>query len=646
MSSTVNEWAVDSRRALRTHVTALAARLRALADSQTPPDDDPFDAVISDCALARLVAKFSLSRFERDLLVLTAGVEIDAELPALIAKLHGDARRTRPTLALALRGLAAGDWAALSPDGPLRRGRLLAIAEGPVLTSRPLSVEEPVIQYLLGLPVLDPLLSGAVDPLEAKLELTNGQQQAVTSLVEAWSRRDSGGRRSKTQLSGNSPGDARIVVEAASQQIGFKPYELDVARLHGSGPTVAEFAQLWERDAVLHDCTLLLDVDESAGPQVPSAASTLLHKLPGLVVVCCDKPLKANHSPLLRIEVERSSPDEQRTLWNHALGEDAAAVNGSVERIVDHFRLDPFEIRDAAFALRPRIATAPESAGQSLWDAARNVARGGLESLGQRIETHARWDDLVLPEPQRQMLRSLTMHVRSRSTVYERWGFAEKSSRGLGVSALFWGLSGAGKTMAAEAIAGELQLDLFRIDLSAAVSKYIGETEKNLRKIFDAAEASGAILLFDEADALFGKRSEVKDSHDRYANLEVSYLLQKMEAYRGLAILTTNIKGALDQAFLRRLRFVVQFPFPTAADRAEIWRRVFPERTPLGNLNFEKLSRLGITGGNISNIALDAAFRAADEGSHVEMKHLLAAARAEYSKLDKPLSDAEIRGWL
>jgi SpoVK/Ycf46/Vps4 family AAA+-type ATPase len=192
--------------------------------------------------------------------------------------------------------------------------------------------------------------------------------------------------------------------------------------------------------------------------------------------------------------------------------------------------------------------------------------------------------------------------------VYKEWGFAGKGGRGLGISALFAGSSGTGKTMSAEVLAKELRLDLYRIDLSSVVSKYIGETEKNLRRVFDAAEGGAAVLLFDEADALFGKRSEVKDSHDRYANMEVSYLLQRMEAYQGLAILTTNLKNALDTAFMRRIRFVVQYPFPDSTQRAEIWSRVFPKNTPTEGLNVRRLAQLNVAGGNIRNIALNAAF--------------------------------------
>ncbi len=216
-------------------------------------------------------------------------------------------------------------------------------------------------------------------------------------------------------------------------------------------------------------------------------------------------------------------------------------------------------------------------------------------------------------------------------------------NRGLGITALFAGDSGTGKTMAAEVIANDLRLNLYRIDLSAVVNKYIGETEKNLRRVFDAAEAGGAILFFDEADALFGKRSEVKDSHDRYANIEINYLLQRMEAYRGLAILATNMKSALDPAFMRRLRFVVNFPFPGVSERRTLWQKVFPLETPTGDLDYERLARLNLTGANIHSIALSAAFMAAQQQADVNMPTVLRAARLEFRKLDRPVNEADFR---
>jgi SpoVK/Ycf46/Vps4 family AAA+-type ATPase len=276
----------------------------------------------------------------------------------------------------------------------------------------------------------------------------------------------------------------------------------------------------------------------------------------------------------------------------------------------------------------------------------RTHARPRLDALAEHIESTVSWGDLVLPQPELQLLQDIASQLQHRIQVYQQWGFGNRNQRGLGISALFAGASGTGKTLAAEVLATELNLDLYRIDLSAVVSKYIGETEKNLGRVFDAADVSGVILLFDEADALFGKRSEVKDSKDRYANMEVSYLLQRMEAYRGVAILTTNLKGSIDQAFLRRIRFVVQFPFPDVAQRTEIWKRVFPRQTPTQGIDPAKLAKLNVAGGNIRNIALNAAFIAAEANQPIQMEHLLQAARSEYIKLERPLTETEIKGWI
>jgi SpoVK/Ycf46/Vps4 family AAA+-type ATPase len=249
----------------------------------------------------------------------------------------------------------------------------------------------------------------------------------------------------------------------------------------------------------------------------------------------------------------------------------------------------------------------------------------------------------VLPPEEKALLRQIVDQVGQRHRVYETWGFGQRMSRGLGISALFAGESGTGKTLAAEVIAHELQLNLYRIDLSQVVSKYIGETEKNLRRLFDAAEDGGSILFFDEADALFGKRSEVKDSHDRYANIEINYLLQRMDAYRGLAILATNMKSALDTAFMRRLRFVVNFPFPGVPERQRIWARAFPDRADTRALDYERLAYLNLTGGSIQNIAVNAAFLAARADSAITMPLVADAVRGEFRKLDKPINEADLR---
>ena len=244
----------------------------------------------------------------------------------------------------------------------------------------------------------------------------------------------------------------------------------------------------------------------------------------------------------------------------------------------------------------------------------------------------AMWDDIVLPPQQLDLLHRIADQVEKRAQVYEAWGFGARMNRGLGITALFTGPSGTGKSMAAEVIANALRLNLYRIDLSAVVSKYIGETEKNLRRLFDAAEDGGALLFFDEADALFGKRSEVKDSHDRYANMEINYLLQRMEQYAGVAILATNKRTALDTAFLRRLRFVVTFPLPALAERRSIWEKAFPPEAPVEKLDYDRLSSLEATGATIRDIALHAAFLAARDGTPITTDLLMDAAKIELEK--------------
>jgi SpoVK/Ycf46/Vps4 family AAA+-type ATPase len=260
-----------------------------------------------------------------------------------------------------------------------------------------------------------------------------------------------------------------------------------------------------------------------------------------------------------------------------------------------------------------------------------------------RIEPVAQWQDLVLPDREMRALGYLVAQVHGRSTVLRHWGFGDRITRGNGVTAMFAGQSGTGKSLAAEIIANQLDLTLYRVDLSGVVSKYIGETERNLRRVFDAADEGGVLLLFDEADALFGKRSDVKDSHDRYANIEVNYLLQRMEDYAGIAILTTNQRHAIDQAFLRRLRFVVNFPFPSRAERKALWLKAFPERTPVDELDVDRLATLAASGGMIRNIALNAAYTAAGNDAHVTTQLVLSLAHLEFVKHDLPVNEHDFQ---
>jgi hypothetical protein len=634
----------------RTLLEQHAARNAPHAEEGDEPSralQEATDAMPAPPALETLGETFGLTPFERDLLLLCAGMELDSTLAALCATAQGDPRRTYPTFGLALAALPDAHWSALTPPAPLRYWRMVEVGAGDTLTSSPLRIDECVLHYLAGAAHLDERLEGLVEPLQAPDELPPSHYALVRRIAGLWARTEGAASGPAIQLCGEEAAVKHAVSAAASAALGLRLYAIRAADVPAAASEREALARLLEREAVLNGTALLLDCQDPDDTDGLRPALALLERLRGMIIVTGREPLRARNRPLVRLDVNKPTASEQRKLWRDALGPLASELNGQLDTLTTQFDLGPQGIRAASAEVLEGLSRGQEEAPSiMLWEACRAQSRPRLDDLAQRIEPAAEWDDLILPEPQRRVLREIAAHVRQRARIYEAWGFAAKGARGLGISALFAGASGTGKTMAAEVLAGELRLDLYRIDLSQVVSKYIGETEKNLRRVFDAAEEGGAILLFDEADALFGKRSEVKDSHDRYANIEVSYLLQRMESYRGLAILTTNMKNALDPAFLRRIRFIVQFPFPDAAQRTEIWRRIFPSDTPTEGLDPGKLAQLNVAGGNIRNIALNAAFLAADAERPVCMMHLLRAARSEYAKLEKPLTEAEIRGWV
>jgi hypothetical protein len=611
-------------------------------------------AMPEPAALETLARAFGLSTFERQVLVMCAGMELDGALPAQVAEIHRDPHRIHPTFGLALAALPDAHWSAVTPSGPLRRWRLMDVLHGDSLISSSLRIDERVLHFLAGVPHLDERLQGLIMPAKSSEQIPASLHVVAHRVADVLAGEPGMGRRPVIQLHGQDRSGLIAVAAQASFELGLSLLILRAADIPTAIGERETLARLLEREVVLGRAAFLLDVDDADGADVARGAASFVEATGMPILIATRQPVRSGNQSGVSLQVERPTVDEQRELWRGALGPVAPALNGWIEPIVAQFSLSLPAIEAVGVQVRARFRTrtedgpapaATQDLGQMLWEACREQARPRLEDLTQRITPVAGWDDIVLPESQLRTLREISAHVRHRITVYEAWGFARNSTRGLGISALFAGPSGTGKTMAAEVLAGELRLDLYRIDLSQVVSKYIGETEKNLRRVFDAAEEGGAILLFDEADALFGKRSEVKDSHDRYANIEVSYLLQRMESYRGLAILTTNMKSALDPAFLRRIRFVVQFPFPDADQRAEIWRRIFPDGAPVDGLDVHRLARLNVAGGNIRNIALGAAFLAADAGEPVRMSHLLRAARSEYAKLEKPLTDAAIGGW-
>ncbi|MEA2569391.1 MAG: hypothetical protein QOI24_1392 [Acidobacteriota bacterium] len=596
-------------------------------------------------ALEHVATMFGLSSFERRLLMLCAAIELDSGIASLCASLQGDPSRVQPTFSLALAVLPDAHWSATTPVAPLRRWRLIELAGSGPLTTAPLRIDERVLHFLTGIDHVDERLMSLVEPLPVDAALSESQRAAADRIATIWtSSAESRAAPSRcVQLCGADDAVRRAVAAAACAKAGLSGFAAGALALPQTIADSDALARLWQRDAWLGGAALLLDCDgiDTADRARVEALRQFVVRIDAPLIVSTREPRELAGVTSAIVELSRSQPAEQRQLWLETLGETAQRFDGQIDRVATQFQLSPAAMRGVAASI-----AGLDDPGAHLWEGCRVASRRRLDELAQRIVASAEWSDLVVPAPLLATLRDIATSVRYRSRVYDDWGFSARGARGLGVTALFSGASGTGKTLAAEVLANELQLDLYRIDLSGVVSKYIGDTEKNLRVLFDAAEDGGAILLFDEADALFGKRSEVRDSHDRYANIEVSYLLQRMEAYRGLAILTTNFRDAIDQAFLRRLRYAVNFPFPAAADRAEIWRRTFPATLPTEGIDVDKLAHLSIAGGNIRNIAVNAAFGAARDATPVTMRLLREAARAEYAKLEKTLAGSEVDGWV
>jgi hypothetical protein len=614
---------------------AAAAQLdAALAVMQTAED-----AAMPPAAIV-LARRLGLSAFDLDTLMLCVAQELDTTVRARCAAAQGDPQRAYPSFALALAMADQPAWDVLSPAAPLRYWRLIEISQpgAQPLTSAALRADERIVNYLKGLNELDDRLAALVEPL-ARVDASAlpASQLALADRIadELSSARASAKPLPTVRMTGSDRSSKLDVAGAVAAGLGAHAYRLAAEYLPAQGTELEHLARLWHRDCLLLPLALVIDMHgapEGAGGAVVrfiarSSGILLVDEAPGRSV-----PLDR----AIPVAIERPSPAEQREAWTELLGEPAAA--GS---LAAQFSLGLGEIRSVA--ARVPAEGEPSVRLAALWNECRRRTRPAIESLAQPIDAKATFDDIVLPPAEMVLLRRITEQVAARARVYDDWGFRERMNRGMGISALFAGESGTGKTMAAEVIANALHLDLFRIDLSAVVSKYIGETEKNLRQLFDAAEKGGAILFFDEADALFGKRSEVRDSHDRYANIEINYLLQRMEGYSGLAILATNMKSALDVGFMRRLRFVVDFHFPDPSERREMWCKALPDGVPREAIDLDWLARLHLTGGNIHSIALNAAFMAAQADTAVTMPLLLDAARQVLRKLDQPVHEADFR---
>ncbi|MEO5814664.1 MAG: ATP-binding protein, partial [Gemmatimonadaceae bacterium] len=528
-------------------------------------------SVAAGSRLERLARMFDLTPFDVDVLVIALAPALDLRYERLYAFLQDDVSRRRPTVDLVLSLLCATSRergvrrAHFMADAPLMRHRLVrvAAADGAPTLAATIEVDEQVVTYLLGHDALDRRLAACCATVQppassatTRSALADADEGALQRVI--FDARDA--RRSLRLYFGGVAGmGKRTTARTLIARAGVTLLEVDLARAHDA-PDPGMLVSLALRHGRLQDAVVLLHDVSSLTPVMREAVA----EHPGIVILCGSTPAPSVADMRDAVVVSFAHPpiDRRSDLWRDALAtHDECVAGDTLDALAVRFRMTPRQVVDAvSAAVRMAQLRGDALRGEDLFASARAQSGQELEALASRVPTRQRWADLVLPDDSLQQLREICQRVAGRETVLDRWGFSERVSHGSGVNALFSGPSGTGKTMAAGVMAHELGVDLFRVDLAGVVSKYIGETEKNLDRIFTAAEDANGIIFFDEADALFGKRSEVHDSHDRYANIEVSYLLQKMEQFSGIAILATNLRANLDAAFIRRLAFLVHFP--------------------------------------------------------------------------------------
>ncbi|MDT0440539.1 ATP-binding protein [Streptomyces doudnae] len=596
-----------------------------------------------------LARRFGLTPLDLDLLLVAVAPDLDARFERLYGYLNDDLTRRRPTVGLALElcGLAGASAARfrLAPGSPLVEGGLLHVTEPerPPL-SRVLAVPDRVIGHLLGSTRPDPRLAGVLgeahaDPTADAPDVRRTASAADTGPVHLRAR----------------GGDAAGLAVAALRAAGLRPLALDATALARHPAEIPELARTAALEARLTGAGVVLGPLEAL-PGEPAeraralgALSAALRGLPLLTHGTVGwAPEWAADTPVV-LTVPAPSPERQATRWRHALDDAAGGVlpvgdaTALAEAVAAH-RLDSGQLRRAAdVAVRTAALAGRPPHPDDLRAAVRAQNGAGLDRLARRVEPGVGWDDLVLPPATHRRLRELALRARHRERVLGEWGMRPGGGRGRGVIALFAGESGTGKTMSAEVVAADLGMDLYVVDLSTVVDKYVGETEKNLERIFTEASAVNAVLLFDEADAIFGKRAEVKDAHDRHANIESAYLLQRMESFDGIAVLTTNLRANLDEAFTRRLDVVADFPVPDAGQRLALWDRCLGERLPRADdldLAF-CADRFELAGGSIRACAVTAAYLAAESGEPLTMRQVVTAVAQEYRKLGRLLLEGE-----
>ena len=632
--------------------------------------------------LSHLTTVFGLNRFELDALLICLAPTLDLRYERVYGYLQDDVTRKRPTVNLIISLLAKEGLPRLpllanfADDAPLFKYHLLehgAGAENPPLLNRTLQVDETVVAWLLGHYQPHPDLGGHARLLPQPDLLHQSDKLFVDDIQLPVAQLTKPDGPPLIVFYGLDQVSQRAAARVLADHLNRSLLIIDMAAIVGSEQTPYQALKLALRDARLTGALpYLLGWDACLGRDGTLSAGLLreLCAYPELVIIAGQTAWQAEgidrDRTLFRLEFPVPAYPQRLALWHHFLGmtpPSAEAVaqpnlagNGAgpepsasgwdLAALAGQFALTTGQIRDTVASAKDMAAQRNDPlTGQDLFLAARSHSNPRLATLARKITPRYGWQDIIVPADQRAILHEIVATVRGRPIVLEQWGVGQKLASSAAVTVLFAGDPGTGKTMAAEVIANELSLDLYKIDLSTVISKYIGETEKNLEKIFNEAESSNAILFFDEADSIFGKRSEVKDAHDRYANIEVSYLLQRMEAYDGVTILATNLRANLDEAFTRRLQFAVDFPFPEKEDRLRIWQTLFPSDVPReADLNFDLLAkRFKLAGGNIRNIIVSAAYQAAADGGQVTMAHLMHGTRRELQKMGRLIGEEDLR---
>ena len=610
-------------------------------------------------SMAALAERYELDWFDRAILLIAMAPELAVGYERAYAFLQDDVARRHPSVDLILNLLCRSASEKLecrsrfTAGSALRRARLIHLFPEsnhiePSFIAQWVKADEHAVRAILQGTALDSRLTSCAELSKSDLSLSAlplelAQVQGLRN-VAFRARAESVPLR--LLFRGPSMPLKRRTAEALAGELNRFLLAVDPVRMIDPAKTLA----LAVREASLSNAILLMD----QGRTSPETAQVLLPGLedalrttPADVIVAGQDPALLEGLGFFSVDFGLPSYETLRQLWRTHCNDAGIRLDQTqLDSLAERFRLYPDQVETTVKEARQRTRWRGEQepSAEDLAASARTQSSRQIELLARKIEPTRDWDEIVLPPATVGQLRALCSRVVHRHQVLDSWGFNRKLSNGKGATALFAGPSGTGKTMAAEIVARDLGLELYKIDLSGVVSKYIGETEKNLERIFRAAENANAILFFDEADSLFGKRSEVRDSHDRYANIEVSYLLQKMEMYDGVAILATNLRQNLDESFVRRLAFTIHFPFPDAAQRRLIWERIWPSETPRDeDINFEALAaKFKLSGGNIKNVALAAAFLAAEDGGRVSMGHLVTAVEREFQKMGKPLSDEQL----